>query len=83
VKLPALARSPRRLVQVDYDDPAAGRAWHTIRPHALYFGSTDWNPENQWLLDADDIETGDRRDLAMSNIRAWRPMVPPGEGHAD
>ncbi len=40
----------------------------TVRPINIYFGSTEWHPEPQWLLAATDIEKGERRDFAIKDI---------------
>lgn len=40
----------------------------TVRPLNIYFGSTEWHPEPQWLLAATDIEKGERRDFAIKDI---------------
>lgn len=36
-----------------------------------WFGSTQWHPEPQWLLTADEPGTGKRRDFAQAGILAW------------
>ena len=38
---------------------------------ALWFGSTAWHSTPQWLLTAMDLEKGERRDFAVSDIKAW------------
>ena len=38
---------------------------------SLWFGSTQWHPEPQWLLTAVDVEKGAVRDWALSGIKAW------------
>ncbi|MCK5605195.1 hypothetical protein KAR91_25110 [Candidatus Pacearchaeota archaeon] len=42
-----------------------------IVPKKLWFGGTDWHPEEQWLLDAYDLEKQADRSFAMKDIRAW------------
>ena len=40
---------------------------------SIWFGSTEWHHEAQWLMTAIDIEKGERRDFAMrdmSNVRS-------------
>jgi len=43
----------------------------TVIPERVWFGSTEWHPEPQWLLEAFDIEKGERRSFAMADIRCW------------
>lgn len=42
-----------------------------IVPGPLWFGSTEEHPDRQWLLTADERDTGKRRDFAFSGIKAW------------
>ncbi len=43
---------------------------HVI-PKEIYFGYTDWHPEDQWLMSAYDVEKEADRTFAMKDIRAW------------
>ena len=42
-----------------------------VVPKEIYFGQTDWHPENQWLMSAYDIDKAADRTFAMKDIRAW------------
>lgn len=42
-----------------------------IVPEKIWFGSTEWHPEEQWLLDAVDLEKNAPRSFALKDIRAW------------
>lgn len=42
-----------------------------IRPERIWFGSTEWHKEQQWLLDAVDLEKSAKRTFAVKDIRAW------------
>jgi predicted DNA-binding transcriptional regulator YafY len=42
-----------------------------IIPEKLWFGKTEWHPEEQWLLDAFDTEKSAARSFAMKDIKAW------------
>jgi len=45
----------------------------TIRPVRIWFGSTDWHPEPQWLVDADDAEKQAYRTFALDDfVEPWR-----------
>jgi len=48
-------------------------AVRTIQPEEVWYGSTNWHPEPQWLLDAIDLDNPYRRVkcFAMSGILAW------------
>ena len=45
-----------------------------IIPEKIWFGTTEWYPEEQWLLDAFDCGKQESRTFAMSDIREWRPV---------
>ena len=42
-----------------------------IVPAGWWHGSTEWHPEPQWLMTADEPDNGKRRDFAASGILAW------------
>ena len=42
-----------------------------IKPIELWFGATEYHPEEQWLLRAVDIEKNDERNFAMKDIQKW------------
>lgn len=41
-----------------------------IIPGEVHFGSSEWHPEKQWLLDALDVEKNARRTFAFSGFRS-------------
>ena len=43
-----------------------------IIPRKLWFGSTEWHKEDQWLLDALDTGKGAMRGFAMKDILSWK-----------
>ncbi|MGV3721359.1 MAG: hypothetical protein ACO1SX_10670 [Actinomycetota bacterium] len=58
-------------VVIDYTNWRGERAKREILPFRLWFGSNDWHPEPQWLLDAWDAEKDELRIFAMRGIHAW------------
>ena len=42
-----------------------------IIPLKIWFGKTDWHKEEQWLLDAIDVEKNVERSFALKDIKAW------------
>lgn len=40
-----------------------------IKPVHIFFGSTDWHPEEQWLMEALDLEIQQTRIFAMKDMR--------------
>jgi predicted DNA-binding transcriptional regulator YafY len=58
------------IVYTNYRNETAVRK---VVPKKIWFGGTDWHPEEQWLLDAYDIEKQADRSFAMKDIRSWFP----------
>ena len=40
----------------------------TIRPLSLRFGTSEWHMEPQWLLLAEDLDTGNQREFALMDF---------------
>ena len=55
-------------VTLTYTNWRGETAERTIIPARVWFGSTDWHPEPQWLLEAVDVEKGAMRDFALKDF---------------
>lgn len=42
-----------------------------ILPISIEFKATEWHKEEQWILNAFDIEKGEDRSFAMADIKEW------------
>lgn len=58
-------------VRILYTNYRGETDFRRILPQQIHFGSTEWHPEPQWLLDAVDVEKGAGRSFALKDIRAW------------
>lgn len=58
-------------VSILYTNYRGETAVRRIIPRKIWFGKTDWHPEDQWLLDAVDVEKGAERSFALKDIRSW------------
>jgi predicted DNA-binding transcriptional regulator YafY len=67
---------PAELVFIDYTNHRGERAWRSVTPISIRFGSTEWHPEAQWLLRAYTVDRGAEREFAMKDIHAWRKPRP-------
>lgn len=47
-------------------------AFRRVRPIRIWFGSTAWHREPQWLLEAFDLDKLQTRDFAMCSISGWK-----------
>lgn len=67
--------TPAEAVVVLYTNYRGETALRRIVPNRIWFGHTDWHPEDGWLLDAFDLEKGAERSFAMKDIRVWLPEI--------
>lgn len=62
------------IVQFTYRNYKGITALRTVRPIRLWFGSTAYHPEAQWLLEAFDLDRQETRDFAMTGmLSGWKP----------
>ena len=63
-----------KVVVILYTNYRGDRASRKIKPERIYFGSSQWYPEEQWLLDALDLGKGEPRSFAIKDIESWTPV---------
>ena len=61
-------------VRILYTNYRGKTAERVVIPEKIWFGSTEWHPEPQWLLDAVDVEKGALRSFAMKDIQSWKTV---------
>lgn len=67
---------PKKEFSILYTNHRGETATRRIVPERVWFGSTRWHPEPQWLLDAKDIDRRDRRSFALRDILSWASAEP-------
>lgn len=60
-----------KIVSIVYTNYKGETALRKIIPENIWFGKTEWHPEDQWLLDAYDVEKKAKRSFALKDIRVW------------
>lgn len=66
----AVREDPAHLVLViDYTNHRGERALRRVVPQRIWFGSTPWHPEKQWLMEAFDLDRQAQRDFALTDIQ--------------
>ena len=60
-----------KIVRIVYTNYRGETNTREIIPKEMYFASTDWHPEKQWLLKAFDISKNADRSFAVKDIRCW------------
>lgn len=63
---------PMQEVLIDYTNWRGERSVRRIRPLRIVFENNEWHPDTQWLLEAVDLQKGEERTFALSNIHTWR-----------
>lgn len=58
-------------VTIEYTNYKDETSVRHIIPVRLYFGSTVYHPEDQWLLQAYDLDKKAERTFAMNGVHAW------------
>jgi len=62
---------PTQEVLIDYTNWRGVRSIRRIRPLRIVFKNNEWHPKTQWLLEAIDLQKGEERTFALSNIHTW------------
>jgi predicted DNA-binding transcriptional regulator YafY len=60
-----------KTVSILYTNYRGETAIRKIVPERLWFGKTEWHPQEQWLLDAFDLDKNAARGFAVKDIKAW------------
>lgn len=61
------------VVEVEYRNWRGETAKTHIIPEHIFFGSAEWHLEEQWFLNAYDLQWETYRDLALKEIITWNP----------
>ncbi|MET8881794.1 hypothetical protein [Streptomyces rubiginosohelvolus] len=68
------ATMSKEAVSILYVNYRGEKGWRTVRPLRIWFGSTEWHPGNQWLMDAVDLEKGAERSFALKDVQGWEDL---------
>lgn len=63
------------VVEIDYRNWRGETTRTKIVPEHVFFGSAEWHIEEQWFLNAYDLEWDAYRDLALKDIMNWQPKL--------
>lgn len=61
----------QKQVKIDYTNWRNERGIRAIIPHKIYFGSNEWHPTPQYLLEAWDVEKEAFRTFSLQKIHQW------------
>lgn len=70
----------KRTVAILYTNYKGETGLRRIVPCDLRFAATEWHPEEQWLLDAFDLDKNAVRSFAIRDILEWNPKSEASRG---
>lgn len=56
-------------IRINYTNWRGETSERTIVPIEVWFGTTEWHPEEQWFLRAHDVDKDAVRDFALRDIK--------------
>lgn len=62
-------------VVIDYTNWKGQRRLRRILPQRIFYGSTEQHSQEQWLLEAEDVEKKELRMFALNSVHAWNPAA--------
>lgn len=61
----------KQIVKIIYTNYRNEMSTRTIIPKKIYFTKTDWHPQEQWLIEAYDLDKKADRSFAIKDIKSW------------
>ncbi len=65
----------KKVITVRYTNYKGETGMRSIVPEKIWFGSTEWHKDEQWLLDAYDIDKAAIRNFALKDISEWKGKI--------
>jgi len=72
---PAVMLDSPQPVLIEYINWRDEIGFRRILPHRIMYGSTEWHPNAQWLLEATDLDKNAERIFALGDITEWESIV--------
>lgn len=67
-----MSESQESVLRIFYRNYKGERGWrHLVQMTAPYWGSNEWYPSEQWLMDAFDLDKNAIRTFALNRIQLW------------
>lgn len=61
----------KKIVKILYTNWKGVTSYRNIIPESIEFKATEWHPEEQWILNALDVEKNAMRGFALKDIKEW------------
>lgn len=59
---------PVKELQFQYKNWRGETSVRRVLPMKIWYGKTDWHPDEQWFIKAIDVEKGEERDFALTDM---------------
>ena len=59
------------VVTIDYTNWRGERSLRRVAPRRFFYGTSEWHPEPQWLMEAFDLERAAVRTFALAGVHSW------------
>ncbi len=64
----------KKIVSIVYTNWKGVTSERNIIPKNIFWGSTEWHKEEQWLLNAFDVDKQEDRAFALKDITSWKAI---------
>ncbi len=64
-----------RMATIRYRNHRGKVTDRSVTPRDIWFGRTEWHPDDQWILEAFDHDKQAERSFAMRDILSWKPYL--------
>lgn len=61
----------QRAIRMLYENYRGETSIRHVIPRRIWFGSTEWHPEDQWLLEGYDLDRQEMRSYSLKEIRSF------------
>ena len=65
----------KEVVKILYTNWKNETRYRIIKPISIEFKSTEWHKEEQWILNAVDVEKNAIRNFAIKDIKEWTTEI--------
>ena len=65
----------KEVVKILYTNRKNETRYRIIKPISIEFKSTEWHKEEQWILNAVDVEKNAIRNFAIKDIKEWTTEI--------
>lgn len=69
--MPNDEKQNKKMVRILYTNWKGVTSYRNIIPESIEYKSTEWHPEEQWILNAIDVDKNAMRGFSLKDIKEW------------